>query len=209
MKPRLLKPQLGALPLQLGATTTRGLYATRNRSHPLSRSAKAQFVSWRNPPTGKFTNRYAESREISPSTGNILLGSEQPTAIESSSGGRATPTARPRQQEDYTLPTGLTSCHGVHTHSFVSWRNPPAGKLSNQYAENRAISPSDGNLLLDNELPTGIQSSNGGAQLVELALLYKLCPATAGLKAGIKKQRQSKCMQFLNYSKNHVGYFNL
>ena len=90
--------------------------------------------------------------------------------------------------------TGLTSCHGVHTHSFVSWRNPPAGKISNQYAENREISPSTGNPLFGRELPTGIQCSSGGAQLVELALLYKLCPATAGLKGGVKKQRQTKCM---------------
>ena len=97
--------------------------------------------------------------------------------------------------------TGLTSCHGVHTHSFVSWRNPPAGKLSNQYAENREISPSTGNPLLGSKLPTGIQSSSGGPQLVELALLYKLCPATDGLKAGVKKYRQSKCMQLFNYSK--------
>ena len=96
---------------------------------------------------------------------------------------------------------GLTSCHGVHTHSFVSWRNPPAAKLSNQYAENREISRSTGNSLLGSELPTGIQSSSGWAQLVELALLYKLRPVTAGLKAGIKKQRESKCMQYFNYSK--------
>ena len=97
--------------------------------------------------------------------------------------------------------TGLTSCHGVHAHRFVYWRNPPAGKLSNRNAENREISPSTGNPLLGSELPTGIQSSSGGAQLVELALLYKLCPAIAGLKAVVKKQRQSKCMQYLNYSK--------
>ena len=88
--------------------------------------------------------------------------------------------------------TGLTSCHGVHTHSFVSWRNPPAGKLSNQYAENRDISPSTGNPLLGSELPTGIQSSSGRVQLVELALLYKLCPATAGLKARSKKTETVK-----------------
>ena len=105
--------------------------------------------------------------------------------------------------------TGLTSCHGVHTHSFVSWQNPQAGKLSNQYAENREISPSTGNPLLDRELQTNIQSSSGGAQLVGLTLLYKLCPATAGFKAGVKKQRQSKCLQYFNYSKNHVRYFNL
>ena len=80
--------------------------------------------------------------------------------------------------------TGLTSCHGVHTPSYNSWRNPPAGKLSNKYAENRKISPSNGNPLLGSELPTGIQSSSGGVQLVELALLYKMCPATTGLKAG-------------------------
>ena len=73
--------------------------------------------------------------------------------------------------------TGLTSCH-------VFWRNPPAGNLSNQYAENREISLSNANTLLGSELPTGIQSSSGGVQLVELALLYKLCPVTAGLKAG-------------------------
>ena len=91
--------------------------------------------------------------------------------------------------------TGLISCHGVHTHSFVSWRNPPAGKLSNQYAENREFSPPTGNPLLGYELPTGIQSSSGGTQLVDLALLCKLCHATAGLKAGVKKQRQPKCMQ--------------
>ena len=83
--------------------------------------------------------------------------------------------------------TGLASCHGVHTHSFISWRIPPAGKLSNQYAENREISPSTGNTLLDSELPTGIQSSSGGAQLVELALLSKPCHATAGLKPGGKE----------------------
>ena len=83
--------------------------------------------------------------------------------------------------------TGLTSCHGVHTHSFVSWRNPPTSKLSNQYAESREISPSTGNPLMGSALPTGIQSSSGGAQLVRLALLYKLCPATAGFKAGVKK----------------------
>ena len=88
--------------------------------------------------------------------------------------------------------TGLTSCHGVHTHSFVSWRNPPAGKLSNQYAENREISPSYGNPLLGSELPTGIQSSTDGAQLVELALLYKLCPATTGLKAEGKETETVK-----------------
>ena len=86
------------------------------------------------------------------------------------------------------------SCHGVHTHSFDFWRNPLAGKLSNQYAENRKISPSTGNPLLGSELPIGIQSSSGWAQLVELALLYKLCPATADLKAGVKKQRQSKAI---------------
>ena len=97
--------------------------------------------------------------------------------------------------------TGFTSCHGVHTHSFVYWRYPPAGKLSNRYAEKREISPSTGNPLLGSKLLTGIQSSSGGAQLVEKALPYKLCPATAGLKAGVKKQRQSKCMQYLNYSK--------
>ena len=73
-------------------------------------------------------------------------------------------------------------------------------RLSNQYAENRDISPSTGNLLLDSELPTGIQSSSGGAHFVELALLYKLCPATVGLKAGVKKQRKSNCMQYCNYS---------
>ena len=95
----------------------------------------------------------------------------------------------------------LFSCHGVHTHSFVSWRNAPAGKLSNQYAENRVISPSTGNQLLGSELATGIQSSSGGVPLIELTLLYKLCPATAGLKAGVKKQRQSKCRQYFNYSK--------
>ena len=49
--------------------------------------------------------------------------------------------------------TGLISCHGVHTNNFVCWRNPPVGKLSNQYAENREISPSTGNPLLDSELP--------------------------------------------------------
>ena len=76
-----------------------------------------------------------------------------------------------------------------------------AVKLSNQYAENRNISPSTGNPLLDSELQTGIQISSGGAQLVELALLYKLCPANAALKAGVKKQRQSNCMQYFNYSK--------
>ena len=97
--------------------------------------------------------------------------------------------------------TGLTSCHGVHTHTFVSWRNPLVGKLSNQYAENREILPSTGNTLLGSELQTGSQSSSGGRQLVELALLYKLCPATAALKSGVKKQRQSKCMQYFNYSK--------
>ena len=105
--------------------------------------------------------------------------------------------------------TGLTSCHGVHTHSFVSWRNRPASKLSNQFAENREISPSTGNPLLGSDLPTDIQSSSGGAQLVELALLYKQCPANAGLKVGVKKSKQSKCMQYFNYSKNHVRYFNL
>ena len=97
--------------------------------------------------------------------------------------------------------TDLTSCHGVHTHSLASWRNLPAGKLSNQYAENREISPSTGNPLLGSDLPTGIQSSSGGAQLVALALLHKLCPATGGLKAGVNEQRQSKCMQYFNYSK--------
>ena len=97
--------------------------------------------------------------------------------------------------------TDLISCHGVHTHSFISWRNPPAGKLSNLYAENQEISVSTGNTLLGSELPTGIQSSSGVAQLVELALLYKLHPATADLKAGVKKQRQSKCMQYFNYSR--------
>ena len=76
--------------------------------------------------------------------------------------------------------TGLTSCHGVHTHSFVSWRNSPAGKLSNQYLKIEKFCPP----LLGSELATGIQSSSGMAQLVEpdserLALLYKLCPATA------------------------------
>ena len=86
--------------------------------------------------------------------------------------------------------TGLTSCHGVHTHSFVYWRNAPASKLSNQYTENREISPSTGNPLMGSEVATGIQSSSGGAQLVELALPYILYPATAGLKAGVKKQRQ-------------------
>ena len=102
------------------------------------------------------------------------------------------------------LPVHLSSssgAYGVHTNSFVSWRNPPAGKLSNQYAENREISPSTGNPLLGSELATNIQFSSGGAQLVELALLYKLCPATVGLTAGVKKQRQSKCMQYFNYSK--------
>ena len=80
--------------------------------------------------------------------------------------------------------TGLISCHEVHTHNFVSWRNPTAGKLSNKYAENREISPSNGNPLLGSELPGGIQSSSGRVQLEDMALLYKLCPATAGLKAG-------------------------
>ena len=88
--------------------------------------------------------------------------------------------------------TGLTSCHGVHNHSFVSWRNKPGGKLSNQYAENREISPSTGNPLLGSELPTGIQSSSDGAQLIELALLYKLCPFTAVLKAGRKETKTVK-----------------
>ena len=88
--------------------------------------------------------------------------------------------------------TGRTSCHGVHTHSFVFGLNPPADKLSNECAENRNISPSTDNTRVGSELPTGIQSSSGGAHLVELALLYKLCPATAGLKAGMKRQRQSK-----------------
>ena len=67
--------------------------------------------------------------------------------------------------------TGLTSCHGVDTHRFVSSRNPPAGKLSNRYVENREISPSTGNPLLGSELPKGIQSSSGGAQLIELPLM--------------------------------------
>ena len=55
------------------------------------------------------------------------------------------------------------------------------------YIENREISPSTCNPLLGSELPTVIQSSSGGVQLVELALFYKLCPATAGLKAGGKE----------------------
>ena len=42
------------------------------------------------------------------------------------------------------------------------------------------------------KLPTGIQSSSGGAQLVELTLLYKVCPATAGLKAEVKKKQKQK-----------------
>ena len=103
--------------------------------------------------------------------------------------------------------TGFTSCHGVQKHSFVSWRNQPAGKLSNKFAENREISPSTGNPLQDSKLVTGIQSSSGGAQLVELALLYKLWPVTAGLKAVVKKQSQSKCMQYFNYSKKSRTLF--
>ena len=93
--------------------------------------------------------------------------------------------------------TGLTICHGVHS---------PTSKLSNQDDENREISPSTGNPLLGSELPIGIQSSNGGAQLVELAMLYILCPATSGLKARVKKQRPSMCMQYSTIRKKHVQY---
>ena len=46
----------------------------------------------------------------------------------------------------------------------------PGGIRRMAGAENREISPSTGNLLLGSELPTSIQSSSGGAQLVELAL---------------------------------------
>ena len=67
--------------------------------------------------------------------------------------------------------TGLTSCHGMDKNRFVSWRNPPAGKLSNRYSENREISPSTGNPLLGSELPTGIEPSSGGAQFLELSLM--------------------------------------
>ena len=75
------------------------------------------------------------------------------------------------------------------------------GKLSNQYPENLEISPSTCNPLLGSEWPTGTQSSSAREQFVELTLLYKLCPAIAGLKAGVKKQRQSKCITYvtLNY----------
>ena len=46
------------------------------------------------------------------------------------------------------------------------------------------------------------------AQLVELALLYNLYPTAAGLKTGVKNQRQSKYMQYFNNSKNNVLNFN-
>ena len=69
--------------------------------------------------------------------------------------------------------------------------------------------PSTDNPLLGSELPTGIQSSSGRAQLVGMVLLYKLCPATVGLRADVKKQKK-KCMQYFNYpKKNHIRYFNL
>ena len=90
MDPRLLNPLLGALPTLLGATTTGGLYdATRHKTHQLPWSAHAPFFFFykQNPPAGKLSNRYAENREISPSTGNPLLGSELPTDIQSRSGG--------------------------------------------------------------------------------------------------------------------------
>ena len=63
---------------------------------------------------------------------------------------------------------------------------------------------------MGSELPTGIQSSSGGAQLVELALLYKLCPASAGLKAGGKVTETVKVHAiFQLFEINHVRYFNL
>ena len=37
--------------------------------------------------------------------------------------------------------SGLTSCYWLHTNSFNSLLNPPAAKLSYQYAENRKLSP--------------------------------------------------------------------
>ena len=118
---------------------------------------------------------------VDPRPLNPLLGPLPPLLGATTTGGFMLPA------------TGLTSCHGVHKHSFVSWRNPPPGKLSNQYAESRKNSPSTGNPLQGSGLPRGIQSSSGGAQLVELAQHYKLSPATAGKKAGVKEQRQNAC----------------
>ena len=45
------------------------------------------------------------------------------------------------------------------------------------------------------------QTSSSRVELVELVLLYKLYPTTAGLNDGVTNQRQSKYMQSFNNSK--------
>ena len=122
---------------------------------------------------------------------------------------RATSTAR--RHENRRIYASRHRSHQLPSNphaQFFSWRNPPAAKLSNQYAGNEEILPSTDNPLMGSELATGIQSSSGGAQLVGLALLYKLCPATAGFKAGVKRDSQSAC-NISTIRKNHVRYFNL